>query len=528
MAAMNDIVVQARQFWSSRTGNQRIFLGVGVLASIALIGFFANLMLTPDYKPLIGSLEPADAQTITAELTAKKIPFQLSPDGKSVSVPADQLDAARLGIASSEPTHSGRLGFELFDKVSWGQTEFDEKVNYQRALEGELERTITTLGGVKSARVHLVMPTDSVFLERERGAKASVTLKLNRGGLSREETASIQRLVGSAVDGLNSTDVSIVDADSNQSLGVARDGAGGEEGLERELSQRLMATLTPVLGSDHVRASVNVEYDPGSSEISEDKYDPSVTVPLTQQKSKETNGGADGAGGVAGTSANVPQTKPQANVPVPQGAADGSQSSETDNTTYGVNKVTKHSLEPAGRIRRLSAALVVDDIVKRKQGKDGKWTESRQRRSLDELKRIETLASSAIGIDIARGDVLSVENLAFDRPDDVDVPVPTKLDLARKSMAEYAPALRYAMLLGLFVLAYLLMIRPVQKKALASPPLYAEAPLLPEPEMSLSGTIPKLEGVRTLQLKQRLLEQVKTEPASSARVVQAWLRGGVQ
>lgn len=526
MAGMNDYVAQAKQFWASRTGNQRIFLGVGAAATIAMLAFFANLMMTPDYKPLIGSLEPADAQTITTELTAKKIPFQLSPDGKSISVPADQVDAARMSVAASEPTHSGRLGFELFDKVSWGQTEFDEKVNYQRALEGELERTIMTLGGVKSARVHLVMATDSVFLDRARGAKASVTLKLNRGGLSHDETMSIQRLVSGAVDGLKPTDVSIIDADSNESLGAAGDGAGGEEGAERLLSQRLVNTLAPVLGGDHLRASVNVEYDQGSSEVSEDKYDPSVVVPLMSQKSKESNGGADGPSGVAGTTSNVPQANPQANVPTPGGVgADGAQLSTTDNTTYGVNKVTKHSIEPAGRVRRITAAVVVDDVVKRKLLPNGKWSETRQRRSLEELKQIETLASSAIGIDATRGDVISVQNLAFDRPDEADVPAPTIFDKARKGMQDYSSLVRYGMLLALFALAYVLMIRPVQKKVLSTAVQMPPEPLLDSGAEALSLAAPSPEVVRTLQLKERLIERVKSEPTTSARVVEAWLRG---
>ena len=526
MAGTNDFFAQAKQFWASRTGNQRIFLGVGAIATVAMIAFFANLMMTPDYKPLIGSLEPADAQTITTELTAKKIPFQLSPDGKSISVPADQVDAARMSVAASEPTHSGRLGFELFDKVSWGQTEFDEKVNYQRALEGELERTIMTLGGVKSARVHLVMATDSVFIDRERGAKASVTLKLNRGGLSHDETMSIQRLVSGAVDGLKPTDVSIIDADSNESLGATGGGAGGEEGVERELSQRLVNTLTPVLGGDHLRASVNVEYDQGSSEVNEDKYDPSVVVPLVSQKSKEANGG-DGTSGVAGTTSNVPQQNPQANVPAPDGA-DGSQLSTTENTTYGVNKVTKHSIEPAGRIRRITAAVVVDDMVKRKLQANGKWTETRQRRSLEELKQIETLASSAIGIDTARGDVISVQNLAFDRPDEADLPAPTMLDKARKGMQDYSSLVRYGMLLALFVLAYFLMIRPVQKKVLSAGVQMPAEPLLPAGAQAVALAAPEPEMMKTLQLRERLIEQVKSEPNASARVVQAWLRGGAQ
>jgi flagellar M-ring protein FliF len=204
MADPNQLLLQAKQFWASRTSKQRIVLGGGAVVTIAVIAFFGNLVSATNFQPLVGGLEPADAQTLSADLTAKKIPFQLSPDGKSISVPADQIDAARLDVASNSSTHSGRLGFEIFDKVSWGQTEFDEKVNYQRALEGELERTIMTLGGVKSARVHLVMATDSVFLDRDRGAKGSVTLKLGNGGLSREETMSIQRLVSGAVEGLMS------------------------------------------------------------------------------------------------------------------------------------------------------------------------------------------------------------------------------------------------------------------------------------------------------------------------------------
>ena len=159
-------------------------------ATVGLVGLFATLMATPNYKVLMTELESADAQTVSAELSEKKIPFQLSADGKSISVPADQLDAARVQVAGSK-TQSGRLGFEIFDKASWGQTEFDEKVNYQRALEGELERTIMTMDGIKNARVHLVMATESVFLDREQGAKASVTLKLGSNGLTREQTNSI-------------------------------------------------------------------------------------------------------------------------------------------------------------------------------------------------------------------------------------------------------------------------------------------------------------------------------------------------
>jgi flagellar M-ring protein FliF len=526
MADTGQVLNKLKQFWLSRTTNQRVMLGAGGAVMLGMIAFFASLIAAPEYKPLVSGLESADAQTISAELTAKKIPFKLSPDGKSITVPADQLDAARLSVASSDQTHSGRLGYELFDKVSWGQTEFDEKVNYQRALEGELERTIMTIAGIKSARVHLVMPTDSVFLDRERRAKASVTLKLGSDGLSHEETLAIQRLVSGAVDGLKAADVSIIDADSNKSLGVGGD-QSGEEGAERELTQRIMATLGPVVGAQNLRASVNVEYDPGTTEISKDSYDPDVTVPLVQQKSVETAGAGGDVGGLAGTSGNVPApaTAAQANVPAPAGDADGAQSSKTENTTYGVNRVVEHTVHPAGRIRRITAALVVDDVVKRKLQPNGKWTETRTKRSAAELHQLELLAANAIGLDTTRGDAMNVQNLAFDRPDDSDVVPPTIFDKARKGASDYAPVLRMAMLLVLFVLAYFLMIRPLQKRVMVASAEAPHQPVLPEPVAAVPMLASSNEPARTLLLKEALAERVKAEPLQSARVIQAWVRG---
>ena len=152
MPGMNNIVEQAKQFWATRTGRQKMFLLGGAGATALLLTLFARLLSTPDYKPLYKDLEPADAQALSTQLTAQNIPNKIEPDGKTVSVPADKLDAARMQTAQQGAPHSGRMGFELFDKMTWGQTEFDEKVAYQRALEGELERTIQTLANVEQAQ----------------------------------------------------------------------------------------------------------------------------------------------------------------------------------------------------------------------------------------------------------------------------------------------------------------------------------------------------------------------------------------
>ncbi len=380
---------RVKSFWQGLGSQQRVYLGAGLAISFAALWFLGNLAANPVYKPLMSGLEPGDAQAVATELAAKKIPYLISPDGASISVPANQVDAARLEVSSHEPPRSGRIGFEIFDKVSWGQTEFDEKVNYQRALEGELERTIQTISNVKSARVHLVMATDSVFMDRERGAKASVTLHLRRGTLSRDEISEISRLVAGAVDELKPADVVIVDADSNQSIGLSSDSPDGNQGVEREMTQRLIATLAPVVGPDSIRASVNVEYETGSSEESQEKYDPAVSATLNMQNSEEMTSPGAGAGGVPGTSSNVPSAK--ANAPA-TAIRELGESSKTSSATYGVNKTTRHSIEPAGGIRRLTAAVLLDDAIDRKLEK-GKWVETHHKRSPEELKVISDLAA---------------------------------------------------------------------------------------------------------------------------------------
>jgi flagellar M-ring protein FliF len=524
----------AKQFWVGLRPQQRIYLGVGLAATLAVAVFFFKLIATPTYKPLMTGMEPADAQAITTQLAAKKIPYLVSPDGTSISVPADQVDAARLEVASHDSPHSGRIGFEIFDKVSWGQTEFDEKVNYQRAMEGELERTIQTMSSVKSARVHLVMASDSVFLDRERGAKASVTVRLRRGSLSREEISSIQRLVAGAVDELKPEDVVIIDADSNQSLGHGGSSADQSDGIEQELTRRLIATLGPVVGADNIHASVNVEYETGSSEESEEKYDPAVSAILTMQHSEESTSAGAAIAGVPGTSSNVPKPKAAAPAPDAKDKAPAtapatkeqgqSSSSKTDNNTYGVNRTTRHLIEPAGSIRRITAAVLLDDAVERKQ-ENGKWVQVHHKRSPEELQMISETAQAAIGFNSARGDVISVKNLTFDRAPVEDLPPTTLVDQVKKGITDYSSLIRYAALLVLFLLVYMLMIKPIQKRALATPiPLPASrAPVPADPELGANQAAASL-AQRNGQLKKQLVEFVKAEPASSSTAVRAWLQ----
>jgi len=385
------------------------------------------------------------------------------------------------------------------------------------------------MSSVKSARVHLVMATDSVFMDRERSAKASVTLRLRRGSLSREDVSAISRLVAGAVDELKPTDVVIVDADSNQSLGQSNGSTDGSDGIEQELTRRLISTLGPIVGADRIHASVNVEYETGSSEESQDKYDPAVSATLTSQHSEEGTGSGSGAstGGVPGTSSNIPSAKTAANKPVTK---DTGQYSKTDNNTYGVNRTTRHVIEPAGSIRRITAAVVLDDAIERQQ-QSGKWVEVRHKRQPEELQHISEVAQAAIGFNSTRGDVISVENLTFDRTEAEDLPPANFADKARKGLNDYSSVIRYAGLFVLFFLVYLLMIRPIQRRVLAMPspllaaivpPVHGDAQVAALPESVASLTL------RNLTLKKQLAEFVRVEPESSTTAVRAWLREETQ
>lgn len=524
MADFANVTEQAKQFWASRSGRQKTLLLGGAAVTIALLTIFARILSTPDYKPLYQGMEPADAQSLATQLSAQNIPNKISADGKSVSVPADKLDAARMQTAQQGQPHSGRLGFELFDKVTWGQTEFDEKVAYQRAMEGELERTIKTLADVDSARVHLVMPSDSVFLDRQRAAKASVILKLRHSGLSKDAVMAISRLVSGAVDGLKPEDVAIIDADSDRSLGIGNSDTNTGENEEARLAQRLVSTLEPIVGANAIRASVNIDYNQDSTEQSEEKYDPSVSALLNVQRSEDDSGvGGTVQGGVPGTTSNVPSDK-KAKAPEPAPR----QTSKTESAQYGVNKTVTHTVSPAGRIDRVTAALLVDDAVVKTMHGD-KATYTKRPRTPDELAKISELAQAAIGFDAKRGDTISVQNMSFDTDAmNADLPAATWTTKVQKTVQDYSAILRPVSLLVLFVLAYLFMVRPVQKQVLSQKELPgglqpalagANAQSLP------GGAAYSLDNAqRAAQLKMQASELVRQKPVDTARAMQAWMR----
>src|SRR5579863_8332813 len=235
-------LVQVR--WAQMAAAQRGWVVASALMLLALVGGLVWYAMSPDWRTLYMNLDPDDARQISQTLAAAQIPFEPSPDGAGILVPAAQLDKARLATAAKGGVKSGRMGFEIFDKPNWVGSEFDEQVNYQRALEGELEHTVNTLADVETARVHLVLPHQSLFREEERPAKASVVLKLRHASLAEGEADAIRNLVASAVDGLTSDHVVLVDAAGRTSLGP-QTAETMRLKAEQNLEEKLVSTLEP-------------------------------------------------------------------------------------------------------------------------------------------------------------------------------------------------------------------------------------------------------------------------------------------
>ncbi|HEV2500332.1 MAG TPA: flagellar basal-body MS-ring/collar protein FliF [Terriglobia bacterium] len=571
----SQVMQQGRSFVLGLSARQRVLIALSLIAVVGTLWVFVSLLGRGDFKVLYSGLDPAEANTIAKRLAQENIPAQISSDGKTLSVPDSRLDKARLDMAAEGFPQSGRLGFEIFDQPNWGQSDFAEQVNYQRALEGELERTIQDLTDVEAVRVNLVLPHDSLFTEQQRQAKASVLVKLRNGRLSDRSLRAITYLVASAVDTLSPDNVTVIDANGNVPI-VLRGGVkpGSPEGAgeyEQALDQKLTATLTPILGADHFVAKATVEYDQASSENTQETYDPKDSVVLTSQMTSD--GGDDGtsAAGVPGAASNVPQDQSgnanspnnTTNPPNPNNASSNSSNSQnaapatsdgsgndgsgvtSSSKTFAVGRTVEHTVRPPGTIRRITAAILVDNGTQT-QTVNGKKTEVAVARTPAELKQIQDLASAVLGLDTARGDVVTVENMPFQI-----TPVQTSGPLSgiqkfAPLVNEYGYLFRYFILGLLGVLIFLFVIQPLMKQLVAMPRERAGTEGggsigagSAAPGMGLPGSaqalasangapLEQIEPVnsrqRTALLKEALATKVTKTPAEAGRLIEGWLR----
>ena len=406
---------------------QRITIALVVVAVGAGLYALVHWRQESDFRPLYTTLASEDAGAVVQKLKETGVAYRLSENGSTVLVPSARVAEMRLEMASAGLPKSGRIGFELFDKTNFGATEFVEHINYRRALEGELERTVMSLAEVQQARVHVTFPKESVYLEAREPAKASVVVRLKPAAqLVPQNVTAIQHLLASAVEGLAPESVSVLD-DTGHLLSrphsmVASDGADSSDRLlemrqsmERDLVAKINSTLEPLLGADRFRAGASVDCDFTSGEQSEEIFDPTRSVMVSSQKSEDTSNGP-GAAGVPGTASNLPRPAPK-----PATALAGS-SRRTESIAYQSSRTVKRTRLPQGTVKKMSLAVLVDQAV-HWEGQGKTLHKVFEQPSAEMRKSIRDLVAAATGFSQERGDQLIVESLPFESTLNLEPPM---------------------------------------------------------------------------------------------------------
>ncbi len=556
---------QFRKLFGSLSPRQMAGFAAALLLSGGLLYSLVHWRKEASFKTLYTGLAAEDSAAVIQKLKESATEYRLSETGDVISVPADKLAELRLQLAAAGLPRTGRIGFEIFDKTNLGATEFVEHVNYARALEGELERTVGSLSEVEQARVHITFPKESVFTESRQAAKASVMVKLRPGAhLLPRNVVAVANLVSSAVEGLSPDAVSILDMQGNllsKPSPSSPEDAASEAALdyrqkvEHDLLQKIDSTLDPLLGQNRYRASMSVDIDLTSGEQSEETLDPAKSVMLQSQKTEEVVGGA-GSGGIPGTASNLPR-------PAPRVGVNGTTTTRrSENINWQASRVTRTTRLPQGSVKRMSVALVLDQSVKW-EGAGKNLHRVVVPPSAETLKSVKDVVTAAIGFNADRGDVITVETLPFEET--LNQPAPDAAPAAKPSPTDQNPwknltKLPIGVLIGIGVGGVLLvagliffMTRKRGKKKVsaevpdgsASLPGGGENPALPvasieaqiEAQMAereeeqrkadiaalASIKVPPVKTKKSEVLVKQIRETSKKDSISSANVLQAWI-----
>jgi flagellar M-ring protein FliF len=508
-ARLQQLWGQLAAFFLAQPPGRRVAIagvGVGSLAAVLALAWWVQ---RPLYRPLFTNLSEQDAGAIVEALRAEKVPFELEDGGRAVLVPAERLYELRLALASRGLPEGGGVGFEIFDKQSLGQTDFLQRLNYQRALQGELGRTIAQLGGVESARVHLALPERSLFVAEDRRPSASVVVKLAAGrALSPAQINGIVHLVAASVEGLAADAVTVVD-EGGRMLTPDRHGADPssassgaleyQAALERQLAERVESMLGAVVGRERAIARVAATLDFARVERTEESYDPDRTALRTQRTTREETIGTRGPGGAPGVQANL--TNEAAAVP----EADGPRSQRRDESqSFEVSKVISRTVAAPGVVKQLSVAVLIDGSYT--EGEGGKRVFAP--RPQEEIDRLRELVKSAVGFSETRGDKIEIASVPFQTE-----PVAAAGEGMLASLGRWAPAVLTRLLAVAFAAAMLLyVVRPLLLGLAARGTLAGRAPAAVSVDEA------------TAQLTQGNLALAQQDPERAAQLVREWLQ----
>jgi flagellar M-ring protein FliF len=473
----------------------------------------------------MASTEAAEA---VQKLKESGVEFRLADNGGTILVPEERLDETRLALAREGLPKSGRLGFELFDAQNFGTTDFAEQINYRRALEGELERTIATISEVERARVHLTFAKDSVFTESRQAAKASVLLNLRRSAnMSSANVIAIANLVAGAVEGLAPNQITILDSNgdllnkprgNNEVASVPSDQLEYRAAVERDLQNKLTQTLDPVLGPGKYRTGVSVDVDFSSVQESEEKWDPTSSVMASSQRTEESNTSQSAGGGIPGTQANLPDGAAL------RPANTSGLTRKTESTSFQTSRKVRHVDQQKGALKRITVAVLLDQ--------EGKWQGNGADASLvltppapETIEVIRNLVTNVAGLDTVRGDQITVDTLPFngtihqEPPAQADKAAPltaapqTVQDQLKDPKILGAISAGVVLLLGLVVF----MMKKRGKKKPAAAGTTAALPVAPSQSSTAQETLETLSPDDLARLEQGLLESLRVQPKAISK-----------
>ncbi len=487
-------------------GPSKLLVGGIVLAVATAVLLFAIFSGNdPAYKVLYSQLAPEDAGAITAELESQNIPYRLAAEGTAIEIPADQVAATRIDLAVKGLPAKSNVGFEIFDSQKLGVTDLVQKTNLLRAVSGELERTLATMPEIDSARVHLSVPKETLFIEEQQDPKASVVIKKAPGTeLTKAQIMGIVNMVSAAVSGLTPKDVSIVDTEGGliwseelNKPGFLNDDQMKQKAIyEDGLKRRIQAMMERVVGPDRVITSVNAELDFKEVVTNEDIYDPERTAIRSEQKIVERDTGP------SRVMAGVPNATYELGTANRQNSGMGGQSqySRSEETSnYEVTNIKRQTVSRAGDLKKISVSVLLDGIYTKNEAGDSIFTPLPQ----ELLDQLAEAVKGTVGFDEERGDTVSVTSVQFSRPEEVSVWAYFLLDLIR----EFA---RPFLNLILIILFFFLVVRPIinwLKKEVEPAGSGAEPPVFPEypgggPSFGDSLPLPEAPKAETIVLSE--------------------------
>ena len=519
---------------------RRITLLVVGVTSIALllgVGYWGS---RPQYQLLYAGLEPDSANAVLEELRTAKVPYQLGDGGRSILVPSEKVYDLRLDLAGKGLPTGGKDGLELFDRSAMGATRFMQEVNYQRALQTELVRSITQIRGIRGARIHIVPPKESLFADDREQARASVILNVDPGQrVQPAQVKAIAHLVSGAIKGLEAQRVAIVDSNGNvlqngepddgSSTVLSADQMSQQFALEKELKGRIESMLAPVVGPDKVVARVAAKLNFQRQESTAEVFDPDATAIRSQHRRNQQNSRtAVTSGGVAGVDSNLPDRSGPKDRQRQEGTSDNE---ETVN--YEVTKTVTRTVVPVGQIEHLSVAVLVDGTYKQVPATDGgKPTSEYVPRTADEIGRFTALVKRAVGFDADRGDEVEVVSLPFANGDGTVAPAPETPGWQMLLPVILAVA-RYVPVAIFFVLFFLFFVRPLMEQVrVAQVQRQRELELVRERQQLAiengESPIALTQGTaipsRPVNPQERMSKLIKEEPSQGVQVMRSWLR----